>query len=220
MQRQIILTEDGSHTRFIPEMDEHYHSTHGAIQESMHVFIQSGLNIVEKKEITIFEVGFGTGLNALLTLMHKKEDTIIKYITIEKYPLSQEEAQRLNYAGLIAPEHKAEFQKMHESPFNEDIQISDTFSIRKIKADLPSYTFEDIPLFDLIYYDAFAPNKQPQMWDKSIFDRIRAHCNEQAIFVTYCAKGSVRRDLNAAGFNMERIPGPPGKMEMLRGIAD
>lgn len=217
MQRQIIITDDGSHSMFIPEMDEHYHSTHGAIQESMHVFINAGLDIMGEKDINIFEAGFGTGLNALLTLANKSKDAHIRYFTIEKYPLEQEEVNQLNYTGIIDSQLKEHFKKMHECPFDVETLITATFSIMKIKKDLPSFEFKGLPTFDLIYYDAFAPNKQPQMWEKAIFERIYAHCNEQAVFVTYCAKGSVRRDLEAVGFSMERIPGPPGKMEMLRG---
>lgn len=219
MKREFRITEDGSHTLYLPEMDENYHSTHGAIQESMHVFIEAGLKQIKKNELTIFEVGLGTGLNALLTLLEaEKQNQRINYIGIEKFPLIEEEYQSLNYAGLTKTESSKALLDIHQCQWDIPQQITPNFQLTKIKNDITTFSFAGLPLFDLIYFDAFAPNKQTGVWDIEIFRKIQAHCNAGAIFVTYCAKGSVRRDLQQVGFKVERIPGPPGKKEMLRGI--
>ncbi|MFA9392027.1 MAG: tRNA (5-methylaminomethyl-2-thiouridine)(34)-methyltransferase MnmD [Prolixibacteraceae bacterium] len=219
MKRILKLTDDGSHTLYLPEMDENYHSTHGAIQESKHVFIEAGLKQIRKKEITVFEVGFGTGLNALLTLLETERSNIsVHYIGIEKYPLNSEEYGQLNYADLLNSNCQKEFQYIHQCEWNSVQAITDSFRLYKLRDDIISCSFADLPRFDLIYFDAFAPNKQDGVWDIEIFRKIQAHCNPDARFVTYCAKGSVRRDLQEVGFKMERIPGPPGKKEMLTGI--
>jgi tRNA U34 5-methylaminomethyl-2-thiouridine-forming methyltransferase MnmC len=219
MDRKLILTEDGSHSFFVPELDEQYHSIHGAIQESEHVFIQSGLNWCEKEKIIVFEVGFGTGLNALLTLLFASQKyKEITYISVEKYPLIQYEYQILNYSTKIAPDRADEFQNLHNCPWNVPVVINDNFILHKISSDLRDVNFLSLPLFDVIFFDAFAPNKQPDLWNTDIFNKIFEHCMVDAIFVTYCAKGIVRRDLQKVGFKVERIPGPPGKKEMLRAI--
>ncbi len=216
MKREIIKTADGSHTLFVPEMDEHFHSVHGALQESMHVFIQNGLKACTKDEIYLFEVGFGTGLNALLTLAnqsHKK----IHYYSIEKYPLQAEEYEQLNFSQFMAHDLAEAFAKLHQCEWNKTIEISPGFEFCKIEGDLTSFDFNQLPNFDLVYFDAFAPNKQEDMWEESIFQSIAAHSNPGAIIVTYCAQGEVRRKLIRSGFEMQRIPGPPGKKEMLFG---
>lgn len=217
MERKIIATEDGSHTIFIPEMNEHYHSTHGAIQESVHVFIESGLKHVNKNEINVLEVGFGTGLNAWLSLLECGNQLKINYYTIEKYPLNQEEYLLLNYCKT---EQNSLFNKLHQCSWNNTQNILSNFTITKFEADITTIDFKLFPKFDLIYFDAFAPNKQSDsgIWTKEIFKKIFDKCSSNAIFVTYCAQGQVRRDLQEVGFKVERIPGPPGKREMLRGI--
>ncbi len=217
MERSIIVTEDGSHSLFVPQLNEHYHSIHGAIQESMHVFIQAGLNYVETDRITIFEVGFGTGLNALLTYLNVPVGKKISYVSIEKYPIQKGEVASLNYAQLLKPSAQGVFEQIHACEWGCAVPISDNFALLKIQADISEYQFDNLPFFDLIYFDAFAPDKQPYMWDFGLFQRLFEHCNQQAIFVTYCAKGQVRRNLIQAGFSMERLPGPPGKLQMLRG---
>lgn len=221
MQRELRITEDGSHTFYLPGMDENYHSTHGAIQESQHVFIEAGLKQVNKNEVNILEVGFGTGLNALLTLLEAQQLNLqVRYTGIEKYPLSKEEYSHLNYASLLKTECRKEFMQMHETPWEQQENIVSNFQLIKTKEDIITCSFDPFPFFDLVYFDAFAPNKQDGVWNREIFRKIYARCNQGAIFVTYCAKGSVRRDLQDAGFTMERIPGPPGKKEMLRGRKD
>ncbi len=219
MERKIIITADGSHSLFIPSMDENYHSVHGAIGESIHVFIKAGLHQCEKLNIRILEVGFGTGLNALLTLIETKGSNIsVNYTGIEKYPLISEEYSNLNYPDILGEEYKANFLKMHTCDWEKDEEIKENFILRKIKADLTHYEFNEENNFDLVYFDAFAPNKQPDLWNIDIYRRIYNICSEGAILVTYCAKGIVRRELVSAGFYAERLPGPPGKFEMLRAI--
>jgi tRNA U34 5-methylaminomethyl-2-thiouridine-forming methyltransferase MnmC len=216
MNREIRLTADGSHTLYVPELDEHFHSIHGAIQESMHVFIKNGLLKSALPEICIFEVGFGTGLNALLSLANQGEKNI-RYFSIEKYPLKPEEFARLNFARQLPEGLSQQFESMHRCEWNSAQLIAPGFELTKLDADLTSFSFETLPHFDLIYFDAFAPNKQPAMWEEALFAKIAAHTNSGGLFVTYCAQGEVRRKLIRSGFEMQRIPGPPGKKEMLFG---
>jgi tRNA U34 5-methylaminomethyl-2-thiouridine-forming methyltransferase MnmC len=219
MNRQLIVTDDGSHSIFVPVLDEHYHSTHGAIQESEHVFIHSGLKQCQKKKITIFEVGFGTGLNALLTLRYAQNHQCeIEYITIEKYPLVQQEFDTLNYAQRIDPTLNEFFKNMHQCRWDRPVPINPNFTIHKIEGDLRRVNIDSFPAVDVVFFDAFAPNKQPDLWNEEIYLKIYNQCNQGAMLVTYCSKGVVRRGLQQVGFRVERIPGPPGKKEMLRAI--
>ncbi len=218
IERELQLTADGSHTLFIPEMNEHYHSVNGAMQESKHIFINAGLHAVEKKEIHLLEIGFGTGLNALLTWKNLEEeltDTRVIYHTVELYPLSEEIVSSLNYGRLIWPEKEENFRLLHQAAWNEEVALTDRFVLHKIEGDSNHC---DLPEgIDLIYFDAFAPEKQPEMWSQEIFNKIYDHAADKAVIVTYCAKGDVRRGMQSAGFNMERLPGPPGKRHILRG---
>jgi tRNA U34 5-methylaminomethyl-2-thiouridine-forming methyltransferase MnmC len=214
--RKIETTADGSHTFYLPEMDEHFHSVHGAVQESMHVFIQNGLKKCASPEINILEIGFGTGLNAFLTYLHREEKTI-RYFSLEKYPLVEEEYRQLNYAQTYPPEAQSVFRQLHQCEWEKEITISPGFSLTKLNRDLVSCDFADLPLFGLVYFDAFAPVKQPEMWTDEVFQKIAAQCNPGGIFTTYCAKGDVRRSLQKSGFYMQRLPGPPGKNQILYG---
>ncbi len=216
MQREIIITEDGSHTLFVPELKEHFHSIHGAIQESNHVFIQNGLFKSNKQKLVVLETGFGTGLNALLTLINRGERDI-NYFSIEKYPLTANEYKQLNYPVLISENLQDLFLSLHQCEWNKEAEIAPGFRLTKIQADLTEFGFEDLPYVDLTYFDAFAPGKQPEMWTESIFSKIAKHTSPRGIFVTYCAQGEVRRTLTRVGFKMQRVPGPPGKNEMLFG---
>lgn len=219
MDRHLIITEDGSHSLFVPELDEQYHSIHGAIQESKHVFIHSGLKRCLKDNPVVFEVGFGTGLNAFLTLLAADElKQKITYIGIEKYPLLPIEYNSLNYATRTDLKYDDSFLLLHNCNWGEQTEINPFFSIQKINSDFRKANFETLPFFDVIYFDAFAPNKQPDLWEEAIYRKIYDHSNPGAILVTYCAKGIVRRDLQHVGFIIERIPGPPGKKEMIRAI--
>lgn len=218
INRELQLTADGSHTLFIPEMDEHYHSVNGAVQESLHIFIGAGLHSVEKPKVRILEIGFGTGLNAFLTL---KEQMLtgkpfeIEYYSVELYPLPSDVVKTLNYGQLIWPERKELFFALHEAEWNCPVAITNRFTLHKIEGDSNSCVLPE--QLDLIYFDAFAPDKQPEMWNPEIFQKLYHHASEEGVIVTYCAKGEVRRRMQAAGFAMQRLPGPPGKRHILWG---
>lgn len=213
-----MITEDGSQTLYLPELDEHYHSIHGAVGESLHIYIEQGLMFSGKKTLSILEIGFGTGLNAYLSYCYaKKENLNIDYYSLEKYPLTRQEYELLNYPKIIFPEHARTFSSLHEAEWNKKVKISENFHVSKIHTDLLTFQFDGGAKFDLVYYDAFAPGKQPEMWTEDILHKVAASVKKGGIIVTYCAKGSVRRILTDAGFIMERIPGPKGKKEILRG---
>lgn len=213
-------TEDGSSTIYLPQLDEHYHSVHGAIQESRHIFIQVGLRSLPAGHIRILEVGFGTGLNAFLTLLEtfNQPDLSVEYFTVERYPLGSDITEQLNYPQLIAPEHTDYFAALHRAPWGKPVKITPSFVLHKIEGDIATSALPDD--IHLIYFDAFAPEKQPEMWTPSIFKRISSHAAPQAVIVTYCAKGEVRRGWQAAGFRMEKLAGPPGKRHILRGFKE
>ena len=215
---ELVKTDDGSDTLFVREIDEHYHSTFGAVQESKHIFIEAGLHQFEQASVNIFEVGFGTGLNAYLTALESvKTNLSILYISIEKYPLPSSIWMSLNYPEIVQDGNPSLFQMIHNAAWNEQVKITDHFSILKLSSDLTDVDYSSFPLFDLVYFDAFSPEKQPELWETSIFLELASHCSHHAKLVTYCAKGVVRRSLITAGFTVERIPGPPGKREILRG---
>lgn len=219
MSEKIIFTEDGSHSLLQNELNETYHSIHGAIQESRHIFIDAGLKKHAKDTLHILEIGFGTGLNAFLTLLESEStQQKIQYTAIELYPLSTASAFLLNYPDLLAPEKKDVFYQLHTSPWQNHIQLTPQFELYKIRADFSLMTLSGD--FDLIYFDAFSPEKQPEMWTEDRFKMLYNCCNPGAILTTYCAKGIVRRALQSAGFEVERIPGPTGKREILRALND
>lgn len=218
LKREIRITADGSSTLFIPEWDENYHSTHGAIQEAEHVFIEHGLKAVQAaKKLRILEVGFGTGLNALLTLRTAKENGLeIEYTGIEAFPVESELVEQLNYVSKIGNGHLAkEYELFHNSAWDTKIPITSFFTLEKLKTDFKTFIPSDAA-YDLIYFDAFGPRAQEEMWNKLFFERLFAGLDEQGVLVTYCAKGQVKRDLKASGFLVEALPGPPGKREMTR----
>jgi len=205
--RELVKTADGSFTLFIPEVEETYHSTHGAVQESMHVFIERGLKACDKEAIRILEVGLGTGLNAALTLQHATKK--IHYCALEPYPLSKE------ILNELAASRSDQFEmKFHESKAAEVISLRENFSFVRMEVALEEFQTEE--KFDVIYYDAFGPRVEPGLWTSARMQQCFDLLNEGGIFVTYCAKGEVRRNLQAAGFVVERLAGPPGKREMLR----
>ncbi len=206
-------------TLYLPSMDESYHSMNGAVTESKHVFIDSGFRFHPSPEPVIFEVGFGTGLNCLLTAsLAEIEKREVVYLSIEKYPLNKELIRKLNYNRFIPDGQKKLFEAIHESDWNVPVRISSCFTLHKIHEDFTSQDWELPQKCDIIYFDAFAPDKQPGMWTSEVFSKLNEQTNEGAVLVTYSAKGEVRRKLAATGFQMERLPGPPGKKEMLRGI--
>lgn len=217
MKRELQLTFDGSHTIFIPSSGVTYHSKHGAIQESLHVFIEAGLMPVmqHQKEIHVFEMGFGTGLNALLTLQASaKQQKKVEYTAVELYPLSKEEYEALNYGVTLQLQN--EWEQIHSIPWERMEKINPFFSLYKTQTALQD--FRSNQLFDVIYYDAFAPSVQPELWTKDIFSQLFSLLNDNGLLVTYCSKGDARRAMLAAGFNVSKLPGPPGKREMLKAI--
>ena len=224
MKKEIIQTADGSHTVSIPEMNVTYHSKHGAIQESMHVFIKEGFYYqlgrpfdyrsgLQPDLINIFEMGFGTGLNAFLTAIEAVNKKVkVYYVAVEESPLNGEEAMSLNYSENL--KHKEWFDVLHECQWSEDIVINEYFTFRKEQTDINNYS--TIQAFNIIYYDAFAPAAQPELWTERLFKKLYSMLLPGGILVTYCSKGDVRRALKSAGFAVEKIPGPPGKREMVR----
>jgi len=197
--------------------DEHFHSIRGAIEESRYVYIEQGLNKLSGSCIHIFEVGFGTGLNAYLTLLDSlRSNRIIHYTSIELYPLTKNLIKQLNYPDLLSPLHKKCFNKIHEVDWNMQHRITPCFYFKKISADLASYELDD--KYDLIYFDAFSPGKQPELWTYDIFERLFVAMNNQGVLVTYSSSGQVRRSLLSAGFRVEKMKGPGTKRHMIRAI--
>jgi len=220
MQRKLILTGDGSHTISMPELNVTYHSIHGAIQESKHVFIEAGLKsliLAEAAQLNIFEMGFGTGLNALLTIIEaEKLQKDIHYETVEQFPLDSNETRSLNYCKQLDREDlQPLFGQLHSCEWEKITNITANFCFKKSRSNLLS--FETSETFNLIYFDAFAPNAQPELWTKEIFEKMFAMLKPGGVLVTYCSKGDVRRAIQAAGFIVEKLPGPKGKREMIRG---
>ena len=219
MNREIIITADGSSSIYLPELEESYHSKHGAIQEAYHVFIKSGLNLFENdSKISILEIGLGSGLNCFITFLEaKKRKLQINYIGVEGFPLEKEIIEKLNYVDrLNCAGEELIFKMMHENPWNEKQKLSNFFSLTKRKQYFNE--IDDKNKFNLIYFDAFAARVQPELWTELIFKKMYASLRKEGILVTYSAKGSVRRAMQDVGFSVEKLPGPPGKRQMLRGV--
>lgn len=220
MKREIIETADGSSTIYLPELNEHYHSKHGAIQEAQHVFIKMGLLEVisqkKPKEISILEIGFGTGLNALVTWKEILDKNIsLKYTGVEAYPVSEIEVASLNFPEeLNETDGGSFFKKLHAGSWEETHKLSENFTLTKQKKFF--HEIDDKLEYDLIYFDAFGARVQPELWTVDIFRKMHDSLISGGILVTYAAKGSVRRAMLEVGFLVERLPGPPGKREMLR----
>lgn len=237
MFTEIKITDDGSNTLFVPELNESYHSVHGSIQESNHIFIQNGLKHCLKNSVKVLEIGFGTGLNTFLTLLetihsdhfmmdanNNTNDIIyqknaiqkVNYTTVELYPVEVEKALQLNFPEMIGKRTRSWFEEIHTSEWNKPVQITENFTLTKILTDYTKKDFSE--KFDVIYFDAFSPEKQPEMWSEEVFKKLYLCCDENASLVTYCAKGMVRRILQSVGFRVERLPGPKGKREILRAV--
>jgi tRNA U34 5-methylaminomethyl-2-thiouridine-forming methyltransferase MnmC len=216
----IIKTDDGSDTLFVDSLQENYHSRFGAQSESEHVFLQAGFrHPVGLTSRCILEIGFGTGLNCLLTALEASKSGVnTLYYAIEKYPLDQLLVNKMHFPAKEDELSNALFHEIHSAPWEKIMPLTNWFQLMKIEWDFVTGLPEELPMFDLVYFDAFSPDKQPEMWNSSLLSKIAEKVSTGGIFVTYCAKGSVRRDLVKAGFKMERIPGPVGKREMLRGI--
>lgn len=215
-----MITGDGSKTIHMPDLNEQYHSKHGALQEARHVFIKTGLEylIMDQKdlsEVRVLEYGFGTGLNAILTAMFPWQ-TPIHYIGLEAYPIEEDEIEAMDYGNLLQQE--AVYHKIHSAPWEKATCITDYFTLTKKKLDFENVAFKET--FDIIYFDAFGPRTQPELWTLDIFKAAFDALTSKGVLVTYCAAGQVRRNMQAAGFRVERLPGPPGKREMLRATKD
>jgi len=216
MMSIIQTTADGSHTLYVQDIDETYHSVYGAIRESDFVFVEQGLSVCRKDLVQVLEIGFGTGLNALLTALEAgRTKRKIHYTTVERYPVPIQDALTLNYPDLLENSN-ALFDKIHRAPWETNVEINPFFVLHKINADFTTCALSG--MYDVIYFDAFSPEKQPEMWCEDGFAKVIKHCNRDAVLTTYCAKGTVRRVLQKVGFMVERLPGPPGKREILRGL--
>ena len=227
MKRTLLKTGDGSYTLHIPEWDEQYHSKHGAVAEALHVFIKEGLyywsNKFSSNEISILEIGFGTGLNAFLTLIETQKNNVkVNYTGVEAYPLDISEIETLNYPSLLNASEE-DFLKLHNTPWEiepdglqKQTVISENFSLTKQKKMFSEITAENS--YNLIYFDAFGIRVQPELWTEAIFKIMFNALKPNGILVTYAASGNARRAMQAVGFAIERLPGPPGKREMLRGV--
>ncbi|GAO42009.1 tRNA (5-methylaminomethyl-2-thiouridine)(34)-methyltransferase MnmD [Flavihumibacter petaseus] len=219
MERILQVTGDGSPTVAVPSLQVSYHSRHGAIQESMHVFIHAGLDPVLQQTtgtISILEMGFGTGLNALLTAI-AAPDRMISYEACEKFPLEDDLVRSLNYCQLLERnDMETLFLQLHQSPWEKPVAITPRFTLVKHQVALENFAPQQV--FNLIYFDAFAPAAQPELWTTAIFSKLYASLEEEGILVTYCSKGDVRRAMTAAGFTVEKLKGPPGKREMVKAV--
>jgi tRNA U34 5-methylaminomethyl-2-thiouridine-forming methyltransferase MnmC len=220
-QLELKVTGDGSHTLFVPGLNEHFHSVFGAIAESRHIFLDAGFKYIcrTSETISILEIGFGTGLNAWLTYI-ESENLLCKveYTAIELNPLKEDIYSKLNFPEILdKPESKKSFLHIHELPWNIPVQLSTDFSLHKINTSQESYQPQK-DSFDLVYFDAFGPDVQPEMWTKEVFDKMAFGLRRGGVLVTYSTKGSVKRNLLEAGFSLEKLPGPQGKREILRAI--
>jgi len=217
---ELIKTEDGSHSLYVPELKETYHSFHGAVQESRHVFIKHGLDFYYQNkplEIKVLEVGLGTGLNALLTAEWSVQNAHVKMTSLEAYPVESSIASQLNYHTYIEnKEGKEWFERIHSSEWEETCAIHDAFDLLKNKRKVEEAELTSD--FNVVFFDAFAPNKQSELWEMRVLEKMYDALTSSGVFVTYCAKGQLKRDLASLGFEVETLPGPLGKKEMVRGI--
>lgn len=219
MKREVKLTNDGSKTLFINDLNEGYHSHHGALQEAKHVFIDNGLKLINNYEINILELGFGTGLNVLVTIdefLKTDKSHAIHYFSLEKYPVLLTEVQELNYDSLFDNNFLTEInQKIHEAEWNKSVEIVPNFFLTKIEADFYQLKNIVLPEIDLVYFDCFGARVQPDLWEKPLFEMVADKMKKNGLLTTYASKGSVRRILQELNFEVEKRPGPPGKREMI-----
>lgn len=224
MKREIKTTSDGSKTLYINELNESYHSQHGAFNEAIHVFIKNGLNLINHCEINILELGFGTGLNLFVTFdefLKNKENQIIHYFSLEKYPISASEIEELKYFELFENEiTKDIYHKSHEAKWNETVEIYPNFFLTKIQTDFFELKNIELPEIDLVYFDCFGARVQPDLWEKPLFEMVTDKMKAGGLLTTYSSKGSVRRILKELGFRVEKKQGPPGKREMVNAFLE
>ena len=216
MKREIIQTKDGSTSILLPEWNETYHSKFGAIQEAKHVFIKNGLSLFEGKSVSILEIGFGTGLNAFITYLEaKKSGQTIEYTGVEAYPVSEEDALKMNYVSELEANPSEEiFLKMHQASWNEKVNLDADFALEKQNKKFQEINEEE--KYDLIYFDAFGFRVQPELWSLEIFQIMFKALKPNGILVTYACRSSIKNAMAASGFEVEKLSGPPGKREMLR----
>ena len=224
MKKEIIQTKDGSTTFYLPELNETYHSKNGAIQEAYHVFIKNGFSLFEghellrtgeAKPISILEIGFGTGLNAFITSLESQNNNqTVDYVGVEAYPITQEEALTMNYANQIDASKNEVFQKIHQIDWEIKTQLNTTFQLTKRKQLFQDIV--DIEVFDLIYFDAFGYDVQPELWSDEIFEKMFIALKSGGVLVTYACRSVIKNSMISAGFKIEKLPGAPGKREMLR----
>ncbi|EFK35120.1 tRNA 5-methylaminomethyl-2-thiouridine biosynthesis bifunctional protein MnmC [Chryseobacterium gleum] len=222
MKREIKTTNDGSKTLFINELNENYHSHHGALQEAEHVFIKNGLNLINDCEINILELGFGTGLNVLVTIneyLKTDKNHVINYFSLEKYPINESEVKDLAYDELFDnPELKNIYQKIHLSDWEKSVEIISGFNLKKIECDFFDLKDIDLPEINLVYFDCFGARVQPDLWEKPLFELVADKMAINGLLTTYSSKGSVRRILQELNFQVEKKQGPPGKREMINAV--
>lgn len=216
---KLVETADGSHSLYNANLDEHYHSKHGAMQEALHVFIKMGLQeFSNQSEIHVLEIGFGTGLNAFLTYLKKAKNQTVHYTGLETVPLDLDVINQLNYFELESQEHQALYKKMHELGWTQKHLLTPNFYVQKLQTQVQEVNFNEE--FDLIYFDAFGPRVQPDMWTDTVFQKMLAALKPNGFLVTYCAQGEVKRAMKRSGFRVERLEGPPGKREMTKAIKE
>jgi tRNA U34 5-methylaminomethyl-2-thiouridine-forming methyltransferase MnmC len=219
MKHEIIITKDGSTSIYIPEWEETYHSKFGAIQEAYHVFIKNGLEVLaDASEISILEIGFGTGLNALITMLEAEKRQIkVNYVGVEAYPVTLDEIVQLNYATqLEVPNRQADFEHLHTLPWEVTTDVTPYFTLTKRKQFFSDITDENA--FDLVYFDAFGYNVQPELWNEAIFEKMYLALKSNGILTTYACRTTIKNAMQAVGFQTMKLPGAPGKREMLRAL--
>lgn len=215
LKREIIQTQDGSTTIYLPEWEESYHSKHGAVQEAYHVFIKNGFSLFQGKPITVLEIGFGTGLNAFITYLEAvKSEQLVNYVGVEAYPVAFDEAIQMNYAASISPESEAVFKQLHSAEWEKPTQLTPVFSLTKRKQFFQD--IQDISQFDLVYFDAFGFKVQPELWTEEVFATMYKAMKPGGVLVTYACRSVIKNAMLAVGFKVEKLPGAPGKREMLR----
>ncbi len=222
MKREIKTTSDGSKTLYINDLEEGYHSHHGALQEAEHVFINNGIKNINNCEINILELGFGTGLNALVTIdefLKNNDNQSINYFTLEKYPVNEEEVIQLSYVEHFNFDNSEEiYQKLHTSAWGKTIEILPNFTFTKYNCDFFELQNIDLPKINLVYYDCFGARVQPDLWEKPLFEMVKNKMATEGLLTTYSSKGSVRRILKELNFEVKKLEGPKGKREMINAI--
>ena len=215
MKREIIQTQDGSTTIYLPEWEESYHSKHGAVQESYHVFIKNGFSLFQGKPITVLEIGFGTGLNAFITCLEAaKNEQLVNYVGIEAYPVAFDEAIQMNYSASISPESESVFKQLDLAVWEMPTQVTPVFNLTKREQFFQD--IQDIGLYDLVYFDAFGFRVQPELWSEDVFAAMYKALKPGGVLVTYACRSVIKNAMLAVGFKVEKLPGAPGKREMLR----